>query len=277
MNQDIEPQVIQGNLAVHRHPQDVEQFGDGSVEVQGTIYVDKIVAYSVDTTTTVHETEFKDKLVSFSTPLSAPATPSSGKVTQFVDPTLKRLKQINDAGELTALVSSKGDLITSDGTQEVIVGRGTNGFVLTADSNVSAGLAWRAPATFSSVTGYTYVQSLPESNTNATVFVTKLSLGVTVSSTTLCRLGTSFEWRMTAFDQLFKTRIILDDTTVILECSEFSTGVGSYGGTITHHTRSGFNVVSLSAGTHTFKLQWCLEDPKYTAYISNAALELWFV
>jgi hypothetical protein len=45
-----------------------------------------------------------------------------------------------------SLVSaSQGSLITSSGSAVVVLQRGTNGFVLTADSTQTAGIKWAAP------------------------------------------------------------------------------------------------------------------------------------
>lgn len=276
MNQDIEPQVIQGNLAVHTHPSDVSQFGDGSIEVEGRIYTDKIVSYTTSGSTDIHDTSFTDTLVSFkvgSTPSVAPVN----RVIQYIDPTLKRLRQVNEDSEVTALVDAKGDLITSTGSQEVIVPLGTNGYILTADSTLSSGLAWRSPPSgvFVDVAQYVYIQSLAESNTNSTSFITKATLSKTLSATTLCRFGVAFQWRMTVADQLFKSRLIVNDSTVVFECNEFSGGflIGS----TTQQARAGFGIISLPAGTHTFKLQWAVQSAFFTGYISNAKIEVWNV
>ena len=48
------------------------------------------------------------------------------------------------AFDALAPTTSKGDLIAHNGTDNVRVGAGTNGYVLTADSSASAGVAWVA-------------------------------------------------------------------------------------------------------------------------------------
>ncbi len=49
-----------------------------------------------------------------------------------------------DAFDALAPTTSKGDLIAHNGTDNVRVAAGTNGFVLTADSSAAAGVAWAA-------------------------------------------------------------------------------------------------------------------------------------
>lgn len=51
-----------------------------------------------------------------------------------------------DAFDALSPLTSKGDLIVDNGTNNIRLPVGTNGDVLTADSSVAAGVKWAAPA-----------------------------------------------------------------------------------------------------------------------------------
>lgn len=117
----------------------------------------------------------------FNEQATAPSAPASGKVTMYAK-TDGLLYSKDDAGVETPLAAdnpmpiskggtgqttatnafnaldpqtTKGDLITHDGTNSVRQGVGSNGQVLTADSSQTNGIKWATPASVSSTDPFT--------------------------------------------------------------------------------------------------------------------------
>ena len=85
------------------------------------------------------------------------------------------------------------------------------------------------------------------------------------------RIGYQFEWRRNATGNDFKARLVLDGSTVLMELNEEPKDPNSW------YLRSGHDIIQLTAGSHTFSLQYCGENTSATSRIRRARLEFWMV
>jgi hypothetical protein len=92
----------------------------------------------------------------------------------YVDSSDNLLKSRNTTGTITTYnpTTTKGDIISHNGTTQIRVPVGINSQSLIADSTQSSGLIWKYP--FGSF--YQYAQSLGDNNTTSTSFQTKLTM-----------------------------------------------------------------------------------------------------
>lgn len=274
MEQDIEPHLIRGNVAI-KTSADTGQYGDGSLEVEGKIYSDTIQEYTTNNGTTVEGVRFNNNYIQVSAPsVSLPASAPSGTILLYYDTTTKKYRTLNVDGYTNAVVTTKGELITHDGTKETTLAAstGTNGDRLILDSTTTPGLRWQTPPNFIDRYYYRYALSSVESSTTSTNFIAKATVTSTLPAGTY-RVGVSYNWRMGTGSRLFRARVLLDGTTTIYEQYDHSTGSGNIPNTILQ-VAAGTAIVSLTAASHTVQLQFC-SGTGVTAYISNAVVELW--
>lgn len=272
MDQDLEQQVLYGNLAVHSNSGDPLNNGDGSIEAQGTIYTDRIKAYTTTGGTMVHDTEFKNSAVTLKLgPTTGVAAPAVGGVVLYADPVLKRIRQKDSSGNTTALVSTKGDLLTFNGTTEAVLPvTGTNGFVLTSNSSASTGLEWKQP----SLAYYSFASSTPESNTSSLSYQTKLTHTFTITDAGNYRISCAYSWRTSALSSAFNGRMYLDDSIELFSNRQAPSGVGLLGLGASSNTTSYFAIRNLTTGTHNVKIQWSTDSILQIAYIKNVYVDV---
>jgi len=272
MNQDVEQQVLYGNLSVQSNAGDPTNNGDGSIEAQGTLYTDKIKPYTTNGSTLMHDTAFKDTTQTMKlAPTTGVSSPSTGNVVMYMDPTLRRLRQKDSSGNTTALVSTKGDLLTFNSTAETILPvTATNGFVLTSNSATSTGLEWQQPK----LAYYTFASSTPESNTSSLSYQTKVTLNFTAPEAGNYRISCSYSWRTSALSSAFVGRMYLDDSIELFANRQAPNGVGLLGLGASMNTTSYFVVRNLTAGAHNVKIQWAADSILQVAYISNVYVDV---
>lgn len=156
---DNEGTIIEGNLSLFPNGQE-----DGSLEILGTIYTNRVTEYNVghgiqiintqnvsgNTTASVvvyggssflketRHQSFLDLNI-----LNTTNTPSSG-IGRFWYDTTGTLKLLNSSGTLTTLSPSttKGDIVIHNGTTQVRLPIGLDGTVLVADSSQNNGVKW---------------------------------------------------------------------------------------------------------------------------------------
>lgn len=110
-----------------------------------------------------------------------------------------------------------------------------------------------------------------ESTTNSNSYVNKLTYTSPTLPNGYYRVGYQFEWRRNSTGNDFKARILLDSTTTIMEMNEESKDPNSW------HLENGFDIVYLSAGSHTFTLDFCGETTSATSRMRRARLEFWMI
>ena len=110
-----------------------------------------------------------------------------------------------------------------------------------------------------------------ESTTNSTSYQNKCTYTSPVLPTGYYRIGYQFEWRRNTTSNDFKARLRLDSTTTIMEINEEPKDSRSW------YLRSGFDIVYLTSGSHTFDLEFCGENTSYTSRIRRARLEFWMI
>jgi len=154
------------------------------------------------------------------------------------------------------------------------------------DSEIGAyihynGAAWNLMNVFGSE--YEDIESLGVSTTTADTYQEKLQLGVTVKGGRY-RLGWSFGWNHDDIGTDFKARIQQDDTTDLMVMSQEpadagGTGTGDWSntGTSQRYTAGGFILLTLSAGSYDFHLDYCSEQNGKASSIWDARFDFWRV
>lgn len=124
-----------------------------------------------------------------------------------------------------------------------------------------------------SVFGANYSWDSDDSTTGTTsaTFQRKTTLSTTDMGAGYYRLGWYFEWRIDSTGTDIETRIIVDNTTVVMEHNQEAKDSSSW------HTESGYFVTQLSAGNHSFGLDYRVENYGTTCYIRRARIEIWRV
>jgi len=111
-----------------------------------------------------------------------------------------------------------------------------------------------------------------ESSTTSTSWQTKVTFSTGSSLPAgYYRIGCQFEWLRNATGDDFKARLVLDGSTILMEINEEPQDPDSW------HLNSTHDIVQLSAGSHTFSLQYCGETTSATSRIRRARLELWMI
>lgn len=170
---DMENQVSYGNLSIL--PNSNLDQGDGSLEVYGAVYTDTILANTINGTVTLESIKFLDSTIAIDN-VTAPINSYPNNQMFYTDTIDSKFKSVDDLGNVTVYqpITTKGDLVTSNGTTQVRLPIGSTGQVLTVNASNPNGLEW-ANTGSSNVSGITVnTISLP---TNNQVAVTDTSVG----------------------------------------------------------------------------------------------------
>src|SRR5215203_56561 len=170
MNQDIEPQLIKSNVAIHTSDAP-EIYGDGSLEVQGQIYTDTIVEYTTNNGVSLSGLLANNSTLLFTPQSSNNVISSNNGIIIFNDSNSDQIRYKYSNGSLNPILVTKGSLFTHNGTVNTVLDTSntTDGNLLTIDSTAANGIAWKTPFVLQSALFFT--TSLPQSSTNATIFV----------------------------------------------------------------------------------------------------------
>lgn len=279
MDQNIEPQVFHGNVAVHTHEMAPELYGDGSLEVQGRIYTDKLVPYTTSASVDINGVNVSSGVLVLKSPeVTLPTFANAGDNILYYDTTQRVLLSIDDQGRKTQVsgyrLLSKGDLLTNDGTKDTILSSTdvADGAVLSVDKTTTGGLRWTAIAGLADSEPETFRDDT-WSNTNATVYVERCTFNVDVISAVFL-LQVSFVWRMTGSNQLFYARIVIDNTDTLVEEVKYPSRSDIYemdNSSVTEISNM-VRLVSLNAGTHSITLQYSSATIDVTASIGNVQM-----
>ena len=81
--------------------------------------------------------------------ITAPGSANSGYLRAYIDTSDNLLKSKNSSGTVTVYqpITTKGDLVSHNGTTQTRLPIGTNGYILYADSTQSLGMKWINPTT----------------------------------------------------------------------------------------------------------------------------------
>lgn len=117
--------------------------GDGSIEVSGTVFADKIKSNTDLVGVQVEEILIKESNINIKNNNIVPTLPVVDSHTFYIKDQL--FQSIDSIGKTTVYQPSttKGDIVSHDGITQQRVPVGTNGQVLTADSTSLTGVSWK--------------------------------------------------------------------------------------------------------------------------------------
>ena len=118
---------------------------------------------------------------------------------------------------------------------------------------------------------YGWNSSEAESSTTSTTYVNKVTYTTSTIPAGYYRIGWQFEWRRGSTTNDFRARVQIDNTTDIMEMNEESKDSNSW------HPAAGFDIVQLTAGTHTIDIDFAGETTGSTSYIRRARIEFWMM
>ncbi len=136
---DSENFIIEGTLTVINHPTN----GAGNIEVTNILYTDVIRSNTISgVPVDINEVQFLEKAMMLDEYNGSPPTPASGKHSFYIQEGL--LKSISSASIVTTYqpTTTKGDLLSHDGTTQIRLPAGVDGTVLVADSSSLYGIKW---------------------------------------------------------------------------------------------------------------------------------------
>jgi hypothetical protein len=120
---------------------------------------------------------------------------------------------------------------------------------------------------------YNLAESLTQSSTNSTGFITKLTLNVASLPAGTYRLNWFYNWALNGTGDDFEGNIVQDGSILLYEHKQEPKDAG----TDQRHPAGGF-IPNLSlSGNHIFEIEYRTDDGNITAFISDARLELWRV
>lgn len=125
---------------------------------------------------------------------------------------------------------------------------------------------------------YTVVNSEVVSVTNSTTFVTKVRLTTASIPAGLYRVNWHYQWSHDANGNDFQGRLRQDSTTDLFELRvepKDSAGDFANTGTDQRMSDSGFKSINLTAGVHTFDLQFATSNGTNISSMWNATVDLW--
>lgn len=120
--------------------------------------------------------------------------------------------------------------------------------------------------------GFQESSSLGLSSTNSTTYQNKVTLTTGSLDAGTYRIGWSYAWSFSSTGDDFRGRVLMDGVTIMSHSQEPKDP-----GTDQVHRVSGFEYFPLSAGVHTFNLQYASSDAADTSWIQRARLEIWRV
>jgi hypothetical protein len=120
-------------------------------------------------------------------------------------------------------------------------------------------------------TWYAWGGDETETNTNSTTGTEKASLSVTGIPAGYYRLGWYYEWRRNTTSNDYRAFIERDSTETVMDHREETQDVNSW------HTNSGFYIMNLTAGNHTFSFEHYGESSGNTSYTRRLRMEFWRV
>lgn len=136
---DSENFIIEGTLTVINHPTN----GAGNIEVGNILYTDVIRSNTISgVPVDINEVQFLEKAMTLDEYSGSPSAPSSGKYSFYIENGL--LKSKNSTSTVTTYqpTTTKGDILTHDGTTQVRLPAGIDGRILLADSTATEGIKW---------------------------------------------------------------------------------------------------------------------------------------
>jgi hypothetical protein len=145
-------------------------------------------------------------------------------------------------------------------------------FTSVDDSKGSA--LWRGPPVYG--TEYQLAESLSlssasnGSSSDDTDYVQKIRLSTTNLPVGDYRIAWHYRWAGSKNNRSFIARIEIDDTTQM----HYHEQEAMDAGTDQFHINSGFKKITMTAGTHSIDLDFKSSSASFTAYISDARLEL---
>ena len=127
---------------------------------------------------------------------------------------------------------------------------------------------------------FAFIKDASIETTTGTTWIKKVTLSVTLATAGTFRIGWSYQWNHDNNKYDFMGRILHNNSTelshVRLEPKEVGGTFGSTG-TDQRNAVSGFDILSLSAGTHTFDIEYRSSFATAPASIWDARLEFWRV
>jgi uncharacterized membrane protein len=108
------------------------------------------------------------------------------------------------------------------------------------------------------------------SSTTSTAFQQKLRLTTEYLIGGTYKISWYYNWRTNNRSRDFKGRVIVDTTTTILTHQQEPKDIKSDQNLVV----SGFYIITLTKGIHTIDIDYCVNIPSATSYISNARLEI---
>lgn len=122
-------------------------------------------------------------------------------------------------------------------------------------------------------TEYQYAESLGESQSNSTTFQTKVTLNTGTIPSGTYRIGWSYNWSLNGTADDFEAQVLEDGATQIMQHLQEPQDAG----VDQQHETGGFINRTLTAGSHSYVLQYRTDDAAVAAFIRTAKLEFWRV
>jgi hypothetical protein len=134
---NIEPTEIKGNLAVVASV-DPSEFGDGSIDVDGNLNLDGTIGEN----TIGNGFNIRDLKYTTFKVQSEPSSPLSNNEILYIDGL--KFKSKDSSGVITTYepTTTKGDITVHNGSTQIRLPIGTNGYSLIADDNEVSGVRW---------------------------------------------------------------------------------------------------------------------------------------
>lgn len=133
---------FQGTITIKASSNPTE-YGAGNLELEGALFSDIIRENTDDTGVDIEGIIFIDNHIRAPS-ITSPVNPSVGFESIYIDNADNLLKSKNSTGDITVYQpnTTKGDLLTHDGTVQTRLPLGTNGYILQVDTSTSTGLKW---------------------------------------------------------------------------------------------------------------------------------------
>lgn len=115
----------------------------GIIEVDGVIYADDFQSNTINSHLTINGIKIKNSTLTLNT-VTSPNNPNTGETIFYIDSSDNILKMKNENGNTYSLnpLINKGQLQTHNGTNDTVLQKGTNGYVLSVNDLTESGLKW---------------------------------------------------------------------------------------------------------------------------------------